>query len=367
LISFKKGLSETGNVPVHATDIRANNEKRNNISKIISNQISENMQSGETEVMISALNGDGEYNPLRALIVIVDDNPYIREIVKEYLGKHGYQNFILVGNGKTGIEAIYRYKPDLVICDYNMPMLRGDELHDLMHGNPDFRHIPVIFLTAIANRETMLDRKQKGAIAYLSKPIDEKEFIVTADMGIRKYLEFKELMLQASADGLTGLSNKQTIIRFLNERLMIRAYRPLSVIFLDFDHFKLFNDRNGHQVGDTALAEIGKIIRKCVRGYDKAGRYGGEEFLIILPETPIHKAWVVAEKIRSKIASHAICVEGQELKITASFGISSLTDNEDQLCKAFSIPSLRNIYEVNDLVNTDWNAIGLVDLFGDRA
>ncbi|HEY1406915.1 MAG TPA: diguanylate cyclase [Spirochaetota bacterium] len=356
-VELKKGMKESGPGGTLPGDFAAPNEKRKNLEKIIKDQISENSQSDEPTIFITTLNTDEEYNPFHALIVIVDDNPYIREIVKEYLSKRGYVNFILANNGKTGIEMIYQYRPDLIICDYNMPKLRGDELHDMLHNNPDFRHIPIIFLTAMVNRELMLDRKQKGAIAYLGKPIDENEFMITVDLGIHKHMEHKQLIHQASIDGLTGLANKQTILKFLKDRLMLRAYHPISVIFFDFDNFKAFNDTYGHQAGDAALAEIGKIIRECVRGYDKAGRYGGEEFFVILPETSINKANIVAEKLRSQIDMHAIRYDGKELKITASFGVASLIDNEDSICDTLSIPSLKDIYEVRDLASANWAEI----------
>ncbi|HNX57663.1 MAG TPA: diguanylate cyclase, partial [Spirochaetota bacterium] len=268
--------------------------KRVCFEDVIRAQIEEKREANRLEVCIERLNGDHEFEIRAGLVMIIDDNHYIREILKEYLVRNGFLNIVLAANGRIGIEAVYRYRPDVIISDFNMPEMSGDEMHDALSSNPDFRHIPVIFLSAVSSRQKMIERKRKGAFAYLGKPVDETELIVTVEAGLRKHMEYKQLLHQATVDGLTGLANKITVRKFLGDRLMIRTLSDLSVIFMDLDHFKAFNDMYGHQAGDAVLAETADVIRKSIRAYDKAGRFGGEEFVIVLPDTPLEKAAIVA-------------------------------------------------------------------------
>ena len=258
--------------------------RRHELLRSVEADLSENPRGAdEIRHEFRDLNGESEFESHKGIILIVDDNYHIREIVKEYLSFSGYKNFITATNGKNGIEAIYSFRPDLVICDFNMPQMRGDELQELIISNPDFKRIPILFLTGLMDRNIILERKRKGAIAFLSKPVDENDLIVTVDLHIKKFMEYKQLLQQASTDELTGLANKNTILKFLRDHVMLRNYRNLSLIFMDLDLFKNFNDKNGHQAGDALLAETGSIIRSSLRNYDRAGRYGGEEFLISTP------------------------------------------------------------------------------------
>lgn len=331
--------------------------RRNDLLRIIESDILERSGKDDINLTFTDLNKDNEFDPVKGIILIVDDNYFIREIVKEYLSKAGYRNFITAADGVTGIEAIYMYRPDLIITDYNMPRMRGDELHDQLISNPDFKRTPILFLTGISDKNLILERKKKGAMAYLSKPVDEKELLVTVDIHMKKYLDYKFLIQQASMDELTGLANKHSILKFFGDRIMLRSYRNTSIIFMDIDFFKEFNDHYGHPAGDVLLAEIGAIIKDSLRKYDKAGRYGGEEFLIILPEATLGEAVIVAEKLRNKIRNKFINYHGRKLSVTASFGVSSLVQNSEYICRALNIDNLKDIFEVKDIKNTDWEKI----------
>ena len=358
-IEFPRGANQPqGAVPAEAGESStAAHEKRVCFEDIIRAQIEEKRDANRLEVCIAKLNGDHEFEIRAGLVMIIDDNHYIREILKEYLMRNGFSNFVLAANGRVGIEAVYRYRPDVIISDFNMPEMNGDEMHDALSSNPDFRHIPVIFLSAVSSRQKMIERKRKGAFAYLGKPVDEAELIVTVEAGLHKHMEYKQLLLQATVDGLTGLANKITVRKFLADRLMVRTFSDLSVIFMDIDHFKAFNDTYGHQAGDALLAETAGVMRKSIRAYDKAGRYGGEEFVIVLPETPLEKAMIVAEKIRKGISRNKVSYDGKELSVTASFGVASLVDNAKYIEKSLGVTSLQDLYSVYDLDNADWDHI----------
>lgn len=360
ILELKKGKDIFKDLEIleDAADIKnSESGKRKEFHSIITSDLIDSGQKDEIVTDFPDLNKDNEFEPQKGVILIVDDNFYIRDIVKEYLIKAGYKNFIMAGNGKSGIEAIYQYRPDLIISDYNMPKMRGDELHDQLLSNPDFKKTPILFLTAMTDKTLMLERKQKGALAYLNKPVDERELVVNIDMHIRKYMEYKLLLQQASTDELTGLANKHTILKFLNDRVMLRTFRNLSLIFMDIDHFKNFNDTHGHPAGDVLLAQIGKIIKESLRSYDKAGRYGGEEFLIVLPEATLNDAAIVAEKLRVNIKSTSVNLNDKLLNVTSSFGVSSLINNEAAICENLKINGLREIFEIQDIKSADWEKI----------
>jgi histidine kinase len=138
-----------------------------------------------------------------------------------------------------------------------------------------------------------------------------------------------ELSLKAATDGLTGLYNHEYFQNILTKEMLQsrRQLRNLSLIMVDIDHFKKFNDNHGHQVGDLVLKKVAKSIQTVCRGSDVVARYGGEEISIILPETDAERAVMVAERIRAAIASSSIQIDGQSLKVTASLGVSSLGDD----------------------------------------
>lgn len=330
---------------------------RDNLLRLIESDLQEKTQPDDIEVFINELNKDGEFELRKSMILIVEDNKFIREIEKEYLQKAGYKNFIIAKDGKQGIEAAYKYRPDLIICDYNMPVMKGDQFHDELVNNPDFKRIPFIFLTAIADKSIIAERKKKGAVAYLGKPIDENDLQVSVEIHLMKYLEFKETYHHATTDELTKVYNRRTLLKLLQEKMAIRKFRPLSLIFFDIDHFKIFNDTYGHQAGDMVLEKVGHIAKNSLRNYDIAGRYGGEEFLVILQDTDIERASIVAEKLRQNIERIDLEHKQRKLSITASFGVASLTDHESYIANELGLTELKGLYEVEDSEGADWQKI----------
>jgi diguanylate cyclase (GGDEF)-like protein len=332
--------------------------KREKMKLLIQSEIGGiNAEQQQIEVMLKSLNKEAEFDYRKAIILIVEDNQAIMNIEEEYLEKAGYVNFLRAGNGKQGLEAIYRYHPDIVICDYNMPGMRGDQLHDTVYNDPAFKLMPFIFLTAINSKELIKERKEKGAIAFLVKPVEESDLVLTVDTHLKRYMSLKESLYLSRVDSLTGLANKKTLHNALTERVMLRKYYHLSLVFFDIDHFKIVNDTYGHQTGDEVLMALGKIIADTKRDYDIAGRYGGEEFLLLLPETNQKQALEVAKKIKSIITAMEIKTEKGTLKITVSCGISSLIDNSRIIESLLKIQSLEDIYNISDVKAANWEEI----------
>jgi diguanylate cyclase (GGDEF)-like protein len=331
-----------------------------NIKEITQYEIKRKLEKNEITTYFNELNKENEYDYKKGVILIADDDKIIREIVMRYLVNYGYQNFIFVPNGKLALEAVYEYTPNLIICDYNMPNMKGDEFHNRLVNNPKFKEIPVIFLSAIVDRNIMVERKEKGACAYLKKPIDEKDLLLTVDFHIKKYLEYLKISQWATFDELTELNNRRAIINSLKHALAMRKYRDLALIFFDLDNFKDINDEFGHQTGDKMLTAIGKKIKSSVRSYDIAGRYGGDEFVVILLDTNLAQAAYVAEELRKAISNTKVVPDGfsnKQLSITSSFGVTSLKDNSGYIEKFLNIDSLENIYNIKDVSNVDWNRI----------
>jgi diguanylate cyclase (GGDEF)-like protein len=235
-----------------------------------------------------------------------------------------------------------------------MPVMSGDKFHNELAGNPDFRKIPFIFLSAITDRHLIIERKMRGAVAYLSKPIDPADFLFTAEVHVKNYMEYKETLQAAAIDELTGLNNRKFMIKLLQDRLAVRMLRELSVVFIDIDRFKLVNDTHGHQAGDAVLAKIGHLLQRSLRKYDFAGRYGGEEFIAVLPDTKLDEAVIAAEKLRLLISEKGITYGNETIRCTASFGVASLLDEEPNLRRELEIDSLRALYVVSDNKTADW-------------
>ncbi len=357
-LEFPRGRDVFPGQPMENDPVNENDSpKRERIKRLIKAELSESHADKLLGVFLGNPNKETEFDYRKAVILLVEDNASILHIEKEYLEKEGYCNFILARDGTQGVEAVYRYHPDLIVCDYNMPGMRGDEFHDRLCNSPDFAQLPFIFLTVLNNKDFIRERKQKGAIAYLLKPVEESELILTVNLHLKRYMELKESLYLATVDQLTGLANKVTLNNKLMERTALRRYRHLSLVFMDIDHFKTVNDTYGHQTGDEVLKRLGEIINTTKRDYDIAGRYGGEEFLLILPETNQQEALDVAKKLKDIITEERTPTAKGAVGITVSFGISSLIDNSERIESSLRIESLEGIYNVTDPQNADWKTI----------
>jgi two-component system chemotaxis response regulator CheY len=217
-----------------------------------------------------------------------------------------------------------------------MPGLDGTELCRRIRATEKSRYVYFILLTARSGKEDIIQGLEAGADDYLVKPFNPAELKWRVNIG-KRILELQSRILEmAMTDALTGVLNRKAFLERA-EMEMQRAKRvgtPLSLIMADIDHFKSVNDRNGHQAGDLVLKEFVKVLTRCVRGYDFVGRYGGEEFLVGLPETGLPMAEAVAKRLRSGIEQTSIALPGREerVHITSSFGLAAFQlDQDDSL------------------------------------
>lgn len=332
----------------HQIELKFSESKKGEIWDVISEPKSEIVS------YFSSFNRNNEYDHLKGIILIVEDNDDIRNIELSYLQNNGYCNFVTACDGLQGIDAAYKYRPDLIICDYNMPNLKGDQFHDQLISNPDFKKVPFIFVTALTDRNVLLDRQRKGAVAHLSKPIQEDELITLISIHMKKYMEYKEIVMQATIDELTKLNNRRHLMKLFKDKIAERKLYSFSIIFFDIDHFKAINDTYGHQAGDKVLKAIGECLNNSLRPYDIAGRYGGEEFIILLPDTNRFQASIVTDKLRHQFSEMEIEYSNEIISFSASFGIASLMDDSEYICRELKLNSLSELYDIIDKENADW-------------
>jgi two-component system cell cycle response regulator len=268
--------------------------------------------------------------PMQALVV--DDSAVYRKLIGDHLRSWGFG----VTLAETGSEAWQILeKPDapkLALLDWVMPDLDGIELcHRIRKAGSSGPYVYVILLTSNEGRQNMLDALQAGADDYLVKPFDELELKARLLVG-KRILDLQEELVSAresmrhaaTHDSLTGLMNRGEIVGML-QREFERARRerqPVGMILGDVDHFKNVNDTLGHLFGDEALREIGRRLRAQLRVYDGVGRYGGEEFLMVLPNCDLPNTLLRANALREIVAATPVVYSGEERLITMSMGVA---------------------------------------------
>lgn len=264
--------------------------------------------------------------PRMRKILVVDDDPDQLEIMSRFLNDETYVIY-RASDGAEALEVADEVSPDLILLDVMMPKMDGIRVCAMLKQHERFarfRHVPVVLATSLSDIDKKVEAIQAGADDVLIKPVDRKLLRERIRSLLETKDEFEEILASyrnaeknATLDSLTGLYNRRYMEEIMTREFMNsrRHGRDLSVLMMDLDHFKRYNDTNGHQAGDTLLKGVAKIFRDTVREVDVVARYGGEEFLAILPETPPDMASMVAERIRGTVES----VTG----VTISIGIAT--------------------------------------------
>ncbi len=266
-------------------------------------------------------------------ILVVDDNRDNAEIISTRLRYRGYHITVAM-DGQTALTAIHEQLPDLVLLDVMLPDIDGFEISRRVKGDPSLPFTPIILVTARDSTEDKIMGFDAGADDYLTKPINfsELEARVRSMLRIKRLQDMleeknRELERLSISDGLTGLFNHRHILHLLHDELE-RAGRtggPLSLAMLDLDHFKSVNDTYGHQAGDRVLQQVGEILRATARDVDRLGRYGGEEFLAILPATDMDAAAIFVERVRTAVEQHVFMTgdDQETVSMTISAGVAT--------------------------------------------
>ena len=265
-------------------------------------------------------------------ILVVDDNRDNVEIIATRLRFRGY-DILEASNGQQALKAVADWAPDLILLDVMLPDIDGYEISRRIKGNDAIPFIPIILVTARDSTQDKVAGLDAGADDYLTKPINfpELEARVRSMLRIKRLqdeLEEKnrELERVSISDGLTGLFNHRHIHGLLHEEFerADRTGERLTVAMFDLDRFKSVNDNYGHQAGDRVLEKFADILRETAREIDRLGRYGGEEFMALLPDTGIEDGVVFVERVRREVARHPFNIGRSEpLTMTVSCGVAT--------------------------------------------
>lgn len=253
-------------------------------------------------------------------VMIVDDSPLMAEVYALALRAAGMR----VVTTTDPLEApmlLAEQPPDLILLDVYMPGCNGQELAAVIRQQPEYHSIPIVFLSGETDRSAQLAALAQGGDDFLTKPINLEHLVAAISSRIQRARAMRSLMVR---DSLTGLFN-HSVTQDLLIREVARARRsnqPLSVVLIDIDHFKQVNDRYGHQAGDRVLKSLARLLRQRLRATDLIGRYGGEEFLIVMPETRAASAAMVIDSLRERFAHIEHQREGAPLRVTFSAGVA---------------------------------------------
>ncbi|MCL2752874.1 MAG: diguanylate cyclase [Defluviitaleaceae bacterium] len=261
----------------------------------------------------------------RERVLIVDDTPaHLRSLSKILTDLY---DVIVAKTGEDAIEMIAKTDIDLILLDLVLPGMTGFEVLAKLKISEETKHIPVIFITSSDNHEDEMQGLALGASDYIRKPFIDIIVKMRIALQIQLIKQMKIIESYGFRDGLTGANNRrsfdQSIVREWSRAA--RNQEWLGMLMLDVDFFKKFNDTYGHLNGDICLKMVADVMRNTVkRGGDLVFRWGGEEFVVILPNTPLEGAVAVAEQIRENIAKTPMHIDGEDVFVTISIGVDSI-------------------------------------------
>lgn len=270
---------------------------------------------------------------MKNAVLIIDDDDNIRREVKSRLQEARlFEQYYEAADGIDGFKILLNKSVDLVLCDVVMPGIDGFKFLSMKTARTEFDDIPVIMLTGEDDVKLKIKALEQGASDYITKPFHPGELIAR----VRVHYDIKRLQeeLRISNRRLEELSNTDDLTKLYNRRYFMelmelefqRAQRyesSLSFVMIDIDNFKSFNDNYGHLLGDHILYEVAQLLRETLRVHDIVGRYGGEEFGMLMPETDDKGALVVAERYRKRVEEFVLFEADKELRITISLGVAS--------------------------------------------
>jgi len=266
-----------------------------------------------------------------ARILVVDDHEDNVELLRARLEARGYRVETAM-DGQEALDAVAARAPDLILLDVMMPRIDGIEVARRIKGNAQLPFIPIIMQTALETTEDKVEGLGAGADDYITKPINfaELEARVKSLLRIKGLQEElaranETLLKMSQTDGLTGVDNRRHVEERLTEMFehAARLNEPLACMMCDVDHFKSVNDTYGHQAGDAVLRQVADIVRQSAREIDRVGRYGGEEFIVLLPGANVDDAAAFAERVRREVEARPFVYDGGSVHRTISAGVAA--------------------------------------------
>lgn len=264
--------------------------------------------------------------PENEKILLIDDDVTLLKLLETTFTREGYTVYIC-DDSISAMDLIAIVKPDVILLDIMMPKIDGYEILTKIKNSPDFSDICVIFLSALDDIEAKVKGMGSGVDDYITKPFNLREVLSRVEMVLRRAHKFKEKLLK---DSLTGAYSRSYLNeRFTDEMDRYKRNKTLfSVAFVDLDFFKHINDTYGHQMGDFVLKQFVEFINTNLRECDALFRFGGEEFVILLPDTTEQQAYLALERLRENFAQRLFTCDGNTFHMTFSCGVKEVGEQD---------------------------------------
>ena len=269
-------------------------------------------------------------------VLVIDESSVSRKLVELALSQKQC-SLVFATTGQEAMKLFEEHKPALVIMDWMMPDLTGEEICQRMRSRSGDSYAYIIVLTGRTDKTSLVKALDAGADDYLTKPFRRAELIARVGVGMRiiglhRQIETKNVLLEqlALTDALTGLPNRRAIENWAATQLSSAARHGFSVwvVQADLDHFKQVNDTFGHDAGDAVLKKFARILKAHLRRSDLCGRLGGEEFLMVMTHATRENALAAMERIRAELEMTPLTFRGCTVAVTASFGIAGFEGNQ---------------------------------------
>jgi diguanylate cyclase (GGDEF)-like protein len=268
-----------------------------------------------------------------ATILVIDDSESHRAQIRAAIDGSGlFERVLEAEDGIRGLKLMMSETVEAVLCDLEMPGLDGEKLLRVKTSRPAYANVPFIFLTAETNMNRLARLLQGGACDAIAKPFHPADLVARVELHLKVKRLQDELMVKnatlarlSTVDALTGLRTRRYVKELLSiEFLRARRYEtPMAILMADLDHFKEVNDRFGHPTGDAVLQGVSELLTGSLRATDTAGRYGGEELLVVLPQNTGKGGAVLAERWRRKVGKALYeTPDGEDISVTISIGVA---------------------------------------------
>ena len=268
---------------------------------------------------------------MKATVMVVEDSLVIRAVLRRHLEGEGCE-VMEADDGETAIDRCHQSPPDVILLDIELPGMNGHEVLAHLKADDRLKDIPVVFLTGRTETADIVSGLRAGAHDYLKKPFEATELIARVASAVRvKQLQDElrrqggEFATMSRTDALTGAYNRRHLEEQLSQlgSAARRHGHSLAVGMLDIDYFKRVNDAVGHAGGDEVLREFIRRVRGATRDEDVVGRWGGDEFLLVMPETDLDGALLLGERVRRAVADTEFHLREGHLAVTLSGGCAA--------------------------------------------
>ena len=289
-----------------------------------------------------------DQRPKQATILVIDDDRIALDLIM--LTFNATATVLTALNSENGLEIAVNEQPDLILLDTLIQDVDGHEICSQLKSMPETENIPIIILSNSNQVEDELAALDKGAIDFVTKPVEALILKARVANHLFQKRDRDQLKLMSSIDALTEVANRRRFDEYLHLewRRAVRSRYPISLLMIDIDYFKSYNDTYGHQKGDECLKAVaGEIKHHLRRPSDMVARYGGEEFSVILPETPSYSAFSLANRIWSGVGNLNIEHPGSARvgHLTISMGAATTIPDENQSISQFIEISDKNLYK----------------------